>query len=174
MLGLWTNQCRALDALQLDLSELKVIFRMPVWKLDEEVMVNDWWRVHISETIEFRYVEHEQFLNALREGFTNLQYGIAVENVVVNERGGFSNVQINSGRDIVRARLVIGADGIRLIVCVHLELENSARNANCRAWSGSAKPAELKALRQGQILQAWGIGERVGITRVRDDMIYWF
>ena len=175
-IGLWTNAWRALEALQVDMSELRSNIRNTSAEIVRASDGRRLGRVDIPKTTEFRYVEREQLLNALRAGLTNVKYGVAVENVVVNEQGGFSNVVINGNRDIVRARLVIGADGIRSIVREKLGLENTVRNASYRAWRGSAtvKPGDLKTLEQGQILQVWGIGERIGVTRVRDDLVHWF
>lgn len=175
--GLWTNAWRALEALQVDMTELRGNIRNTTAQI---VRASDGRRLakfDIPQTTEFRYVEREQLVRALRHGLDDVRYGTAVDNVAVNDgHSGTSKVVIDDGGEVIRARLVIGADGIRSVVRESLGLSNTVRNASYHAWRGSAvvKPDEMAMLSNGEILQAWGVSERVGMTRVRDDLLHWF
>ncbi len=171
--GLWTNAWRALEALAVDAAELRANIRNTSARIVRASDGVQLARVDIPATTEFRYVEREQLVRALRDDAIPVHYGVPVESVVV--KNGVALVSI-AGGEVVRARMVIGADGIRSVVRAGLGLDNTVRNTPYRAWRGSAEASagQVQGLGKGQILQAWGVGERVGVTRVRDDLIHWF
>jgi len=167
-LGLWTNAWRALDELEVDTSKLRGEnmrnFDFQVVSAENGALIG---KTRAPNTTEFRYVERNELVAALREGVSNIRYSSPVKCV------SSSKVVLENGEEI-RARIVVSADGIQSVGRKSIGLSNIPRTSSYRAWRGSCSVEEIPGLEPGQVLQIWGKGERLGATFVREGLLHWF
>jgi 2-polyprenyl-6-methoxyphenol hydroxylase-like FAD-dependent oxidoreductase len=98
-----------------------------------------------------------------------VRYGhecVAVEDLDTQPRVRFANGHTDA------ADAVIGADGIRSVVRAAVLGPEEPRYAGYTCWRGICpRPASIEA---GYIGEWWGRGQRLGITTIPGERVYWF
>lgn len=93
------------------------------------------------------------------------------ECIGVELRDASARVRFANGRSD-EADVVIGADGIRSAVRVAILGPDEPRYSGYTCWRGICpRPAGVEA---GYVGEWWGRGQRLGITTIPNDRVYWF
>ncbi len=177
-ISLWANAFRALDAigagdsvrkvsLKLARSELragnghKVLMGFAAAELERQS--------GLPEVV--RMVHRADLVTALS---SHLPPGVArygYECVGVELREASAAVRFGNGHSDT-ADVVIGADGIRSAVRAVVLGSDEPRYSGYTCWRGICpRPAGVEA---GYVGEWWGRGQRLGITTLPDDRVYWF
>lgn len=174
-LGLWTNGWCALEALGVDARTLRQSYANHTIEIQRARDGNKLGTIQMPEAAEFRYVMRGDLLAALRATLPASAIRHDAEVTRITRRGTGVDVTMADGT-VLGAAGCVGADGVLSAVRETLGINIAPRMVGYRAWRGSArvKDGELLALPVGQVLQVWGEGERLGATRVRDDIVHWF
>lgn len=73
----------------------------------------------------------------------------------------------------LQTKIIIGADGIKLVVRNQLFAKNTIRNANQICWRGVGE-INLPQQYHNELNEAWGKGKRFGFVKISDRKVYWY
>lgn len=177
-ISLWANAMRALDHIGAGDSVRERSLRM----IHSEMRVREGRKVQVAmaaEAIERRFklrefvrlIHRADLVAALSShlppGVT--RYGHECVGVEVREKS--AQVRFQNGQTD-EAEMVIGADGIRSVIRTAILGPEEPRYSGYTCWRGICpRPANIET---GYVGEWWGRGQRLGITTIPGDRVYWF
>lgn len=177
-IGLWANALRALKSLGLDARVQEHAMPMAVseirlWAGHRRVSALSAAELnaYVGHTPALAIIHRVQLVGALAESLPadTARYGFECERVQLAD--GAVEVRFKNGH-IDRADLLVGADGIHSTVRAQLFGAQPPRYAGYTCWRGvCARPSSIEP---GYIGEWWGRGQRLGITTLTEDRVYWF
>ena len=177
-IGLWANAFRALKSLGLDASVQAAAMPMAT----SEIRLNRGHRpvstlsaaelnAYVRYTPALAIIHRVQLVGILADCLPpgTARYGFECEQVCLGEDA--VEVRFKNGH-LDRADLLIGADGIHSTVRTQLFGASPPRYAGYTCWRGVCpRPSSIAP---GYIGEWWGRGQRLGITTLSEDRVYWF
>jgi 2-polyprenyl-6-methoxyphenol hydroxylase-like FAD-dependent oxidoreductase len=177
-ISLWANALRALDYIGAGDSVRAVSLKMT----RSEMRAKQGRKVQLgmnAPEIERRYnlpevvrmVHRADLVGALSSHLPQDTARYGHECVGVDLRDTSAAVRFQNGHSD-EADVVIGADGIRSAVRTAILGPNEPRYSGYTCWRGICpRPTKLEA---GYVGEWWGRGQRLGITTIPGDRVYWF
>ncbi len=104
-------------------------------------------------------------------GLEHIILGKRLKDIIPYEN--IHHVEFEDGTS-VKARYLIGADGIRSVVRTLLFPKSELRDAGQWCWRGVVDKVELPGTYRNEANEAWGKGTRFGFVQLNDRQLYWY
>lgn len=128
-------------------------------------------RIPTDPTIELGVIHRAELHERLREAASGAELRLGTE--AVGAKDGEVVVRPSTGgpESILRADLVVAADGINSRIRASLPGDPGLRYSGYSSWRGLTEgPFDLR----GVLGESWGFRERFGYLPIRDGRVYWF
>ena len=177
-IGLWANALRALKSLGLDGRVRAAAMPMAVSEIRLAAgrrRISSLSAARLNAFMGYEpalsLIHRVELVDALAASLPHdtTRFGFECEQVQLSREA--AEVRLKNGH-VDRADLLVGADGIHSVVRAQLFGAEPPRYAGYTCWRGvCARPTSIAA---GYVGEWWGRGQRLGITSLTEDRVYWF
>ncbi|MGN6547352.1 MAG: FAD-dependent oxidoreductase [Aureliella sp.] len=177
-IGLWANALRALKSIGLDARVRAAAMPMAVSEIrlaEGHRRVSSLSAARLNAYMGYEpalsLIHRVELVDALAESLPpeTTRFGFECEHVQLSPEA--AEVRFKNGH-VDRADLLVGADGIHSVVRAQLFGTQPPRYAGYTCWRGvCARPTSIAP---GYVGEWWGRGQRLGITSLTEDRVYWF